>query len=257
LNLEFNIQNSTSRSQRLGRWLDWLYPPRCRFCREATQRAEDCFCAACLEEIRVIDCPVCTICGRPFLDTSGDDHLCGGCIARPPHFARARSWACYSTDDGDEHPLRSVLQRYKYGRKVSLGKPLGRLMAENCRGMFPVGAFDVIVPVPLHRKRLRWRGFNQSVVLAHEVGKEWSVPVDAFALTRARETPPQTQLHENERRKNMRRAFAVSPRRSVADKAILLIDDVYTSGATVDECSRALLRGGAREVSVFTLARTV
>jgi ComF family protein len=257
LNLKFNVQNSTSDSHRLGRWLDWLYPPRCRFCREATPRAEDCFCSACLAEIRVIDCPVCTVCGRPFLDTSGDDHLCGGCIAGPPHFVRARSWACYSTDDGDEHPLRSVLQRYKYGRKVSLGKPLGRLMAENCRGMFPAGSFDTIVPVPLHRKRLRWRGFNQSVVLAHEIGGEWGIPVDAFALARSRETPPQTQLHEDERRKNMRRAFAVNPRRSVEDKSILLIDDVYTSGATVDECSRALLRGGAREVSVLTLARTV
>jgi ComF family protein len=257
MNPKADIQNSTSDSPRFGRWLDWLYPPRCRFCREPTRRAEECFCPACLEEIRVIDCPVCTICGRPFLDTSGDDHLCGGCIARPPHFVRARSWACYSTDDGDEHPLRSVLQRYKYGRKVSLGKPLGRIMAENCRGMFTDGSFDIIVPVPLHRKRLRWRGFNQSIVLAHEIGGVWRIPVEAFALSRARETPPQTQLHEDERRKNMRRAFAMNPRRSVDDKSVLLIDDVYTSGATVDECSRALLRGGAREVSVLTLARTV
>jgi ComF family protein len=257
MNPKADIQNSTLDSPRFGRWLDWLYPPRCRFCREPTRRAEECFCPACLEEIRVIDCPVCTICGRPFLDTSGDDHLCGGCIARPPHFVRARSWACYSTDDGDEHPLRSVLQRYKYGRKVSLGKPLGRIMAENCRGMFTDGSFDIIVPVPLHRKRLRWRGFNQSIVLAHEIGGVWRIPVEAFALSRARETPPQTQLHEDERRKNMRRAFAMNPRRSVDDKSVLLIDDVYTSGATVDECSRALLRGGAREVSVLTLARTV
>jgi ComF family protein len=205
----------------------------------------------------VIDSPVCTVCGRPFLDTTGDDHLCGGCMVRPPHFARARSWACYSTDDGEDHPLRSVIQRFKYGRKVSLGKPLARLMAENCADLVAPASIDVIIPVPLHRKRLRWRGFNQSVVLAQEIGRQWRLPVDAFALLRSRETPPQTQLHEDERRRNMRRAFSTDPRRPVEDKSILLIDDVYTSGATVDECSRALLRGGAREVSVLTLARTV
>ena len=130
-------------------------------------------------------------------------------------------------------------------------------MAEQCAGLFASISFDVIIPVPLHRKRLRWRGFNQSVVLAHEIGRLWRIPVDAFALARSRETPPQTQLHEDERRRNMRRAFSVNPRCSLKDKSILLIDDVYTSGATVDECSRALLRGGAREVAVLTLARTV
>lgn len=130
-------------------------------------------------------------------------------------------------------------------------------MAENCTDLFAAASIDVIIPVPLHKKRLRWRGFNQSVVLAHEVARLWRIPVDAFALMRSRETPPQTQLHEDERRRNMRRAFSTNPRRSVEDKSILLIDDVYTSGATVDECSRALLRGGAREVSVLTLARTV
>jgi ComF family protein len=257
LSPNLDVQNSQSAGARFGHWLDWLYPPRCRFCREPTLRSHDCFCPGCIDRIRVIDGPLCTICGRPFLDTGGDDHLCGGCIVRPPHFVRARSWACYSTDESDDNPLRSVLQRFKYGRKVSVGKPLGRLMAEQCAGLFVSPSFDVIVPVPLHRKRVRWRGFNQSLVLANEIGRLWRIPVDPFALARLRETPPQTLLHEDERRRNMRRAFSVNPRRSVKDKSILLIDDVYTSGATVDECSRALLRGEAREVSVLTLARTV
>lgn len=261
MNFDVDSKCDTRRSQRisarLGRLLDCLYPPRCRFCRAATFSAHDCFCDDCRARVRVIDCPVCTVCGRPFLDTSGDDHLCGPCIQHPPHFARARAWACYPTDEREEHPLRSVVQRFKYGRKVSLGKPLGRLMAEGCRGLFGAHAIDVIVPVPLHRKRLRWRGFNQSVVLAREVGRAWSLPVDAFTLVRSRETPPQTQLHEDERRRNMRRAFAIAPKRSVENKSVLLIDDVYTSGATVNECSGALVGGGAREVCVLTLARTV
>ena len=130
-------------------------------------------------------------------------------------------------------------------------------MASDCREWFRESALDLIVPVPLHSNRLRWRGFNQSVVLGRENGKLWNLPVDPFTPLRSRETPPQTQLSEEERRKNMRRAFSLNPAKSVEGKAVLLIDDVYTSGATVNECSRALKRGGAKEVSVLTLARTV
>jgi len=261
LNFEFNstlkIHNSKFGNVRFSRWLDWLYPPRCRFCRAAVFGDGEYFCGSCRRQIRPIIHPFCTVCGRPFLDTSGDDHLCGNCLARRPHFDRARSWACYPTEQGEEHPLREVVQRFKYGRKVSLGKPLGRLMALGCREFFVDIRLEVIVPVPLHPKRLRWRGFNQAVVLAREIGKEWKLPVDPFAVERSRETPPQTQLNEEERKKNMRRAFAVSAACSAEGKAVLLVDDVYTSGATVNECSRALKRGGAKEVSVLTLARTV
>jgi ComF family protein len=254
LNSKFKIHNSKFQS---SHWLDWLYPPRCRFCRESVFDAGDCFCRACRERIRRVVHPLCTCCGRPFLDTSGDDHLCGNCIARRPYFLRARAWACYPTEDGEAHPLREAVQRFKYGRKVSLGKPLGRLMAAECRDFFDERKLDLILPVPLHPKRLRWRGFNQSVVLARAIGKTWRLPVDPFVLARSRETPPQTQLNEEERRKNMRRAFAVNAEKSIEGKTVLLIDDVYTSGATVNECSRALMRGGAKEVSVLTLARTI
>ena len=238
--------------------MDWLYPPRCRFCRDSILGHDDyCFCQRCRERIRPVTHPLCTVCGRPFLDVGGDDHLCGNCIGRKPHFVRARAWACYPTEESDDHPLREVVQRFKYGRKVSLGKPLGRLVAMGCREMFLDCLPDVIVPVPLHPKRLRWRGFNQSVVLGREVGRLWNLPVDPSVLLRSRETPPQTQLSEEERRKNVRRAFSLNPAKSVKGKTLLLIDDVYTSGATVNECSRALMRGGAREVYVLTLARTV
>ncbi len=199
LNSKLKIQNLKFDNLRLGRLLDWLYPPRCRFCGDSNPGSDDCFCAACRARIRVIDGPLCTACGRPFLDTSGDDHLCGNCIARRPHFLRARSWACYPTEEGEDHPLRVVVQRFKYGRKVALGKPLGRMMALGCRGLFDRSELDVIVPVPLYRRRLRWRGFNQSVILAREVGRAWGLPVDPFVLLRSRETPPQTQLHEDER----------------------------------------------------------
>jgi len=130
-------------------------------------------------------------------------------------------------------------------------------MATGCREFFRECPLDRIIPVPLHPKRLRWRGFNQALILAREVGRLWRLPVDPFILRRSRETPPQTELSEEERTKNVRGAFAVDPRKSVEGESLLLVDDVYTSGATVNECSRALQRAGAKEVHVLTLARTV
>jgi ComF family protein len=153
--------------------------------------------------------------------------------------------------------VRQVVHKFKYGRKVSLGKPLGRLMALGCREFLDGCRFDLIVPVPLHPKRLRWRAFNQSLLLAREIGRAYRVPADPFVLRRDRPTPPQTQLPEDERRRNVRGVFSLNPDRPVEGKSILLVDDVYTSGATVNECSRVLKRGGAREVFVVTLARAV
>ena len=114
-----------------------------------------------------------------------------------------------------------------------------------------------MVPVPLHPRRLRWRGFNQSVLLGREVGKAWGVPLDPFVLIRKTETAPQTTLSLKERTPNVRGAFAVAPRRTVEGMRLLVVDDVYTSGATVNECARVLVRSGAREVQVLTLGRTV
>jgi len=153
--------------------------------------------------------------------------------------------------------LRQAIQKFKYGRKVSLGKPLGRVLAQGCRHLLEQWKVDVIVPVPLHPKRLRWRGFNQSVLLARQVSAVFHVPVDPFLLKRNIETPPQTQLSEEERRRNVRGAFVVNAEKSVEDRSVLLLDDVYTSGATVNECSRCLKRAGAKEVYVLTLARAV
>jgi len=238
--------------------LDWLYPPRCRACGgRILGRDADCFCAACWTHVQIVSHPMCTVCGRPFPNTSGGDHTCGHCLSRPPQFRCARSWACYPRENVIADPLRHVVQKFKYGRKVSLGKPLGRLMARGCPDFLDGCDIDIIVPVPLHSKRLRWRGFNQSLVLARQIARAYGRPLDPFVLTRNRETPPQTQLNEEERRKNVRGAFTVNRRRPVDKKSILLVDDVYTSGATVNECSRTLMRAGADRVYVFTLARAV
>jgi ComF family protein len=130
-------------------------------------------------------------------------------------------------------------------------------MAQGCEEFLRQCHVDLIVPVPLHPKRLRWRGFNQSLLLARQVSCLYEVPTDPFVLNRARETAPQTELAEDERRRNVRGAFATSAEKSLKGKSVLLVDDVYTSGATVNECSRVLIRGGARDVTVLTLARTI
>jgi ComF family protein len=240
-------------------WLiDWLYPPRCRACGGRIHGRDGAyFCADCWKSIQLVSHPLCNLCGRPYPDASGDDHTCGVCIERPPRFAAARAWACYPREEQEAHPLRQVVQKYKYGRKVSLGKPLGRLMARGCAEFLSGFRADLIVPVPLHVKRLRWRGFNQSYLLARQVSRVSGVPVDPFLLQRQRETAAQTQLPEDERRRNVRGVFALHPEKSVKGQTILLVDDVYTSGATVNECSRTLKSGGAKEVYVLTLARAV
>jgi ComF family protein len=213
-------------SGRLSFLLDWLYPPRCRFCRASILKDEDTFCPPCLEKIRLVTHPLCGSCGRPFLDTAGADHLCGACLTRVPYFHMARAWACYPSEEREGHPLREVVQRFKYGRKISLGKPLGRLLARASREFLAEHPANVVVPVPLHPKRLRWRGFNQALILGREVARQWKVPMDPFILERHRETPPQTQLDEEERRKNMRGAFSANSAKSVEGNTILLVDDV-------------------------------
>jgi len=238
--------------------VDWLYPPRCRACsRRIKGRDAEYFCFDCWVHIRLISHPLCNWCGRPFPDAAGDDHTCGVCLSRPPRFTAARAWACYPREEITDDPVRQVVHKFKYGRKVSLGKPLGRLMALGCREFLDGCRFDLIVPVPLHPKRLRWRAFNQSLLLAREIGRAYRVPADPFVLRRDRPTPPQTQLPEDERRRNVRGVFSLNPDRPVEGKSILLVDDVYTSGATVNECSRVLKRARASEVFVVTLARAV
>lgn len=243
-------------SERIDWLFDWLYPPRCRACRGRIFGADaECFCALCRAHVQLVGHPLCQVCGRPYPDASGDDHTCGVCLERPPQFVAARAWACYPRED--DHPLRLAVQKFKYSRKVALGKPLGRLLARGCGEFLSAVNADVIVPVPLYPKRLRWRGFNQSLLLGREVSRAYAIPMDPFLLVRRRETAAQTQLAEDERRRNVRGAFALNAERSVRGKCVLLIDDVYTSGSTVNECSRTLKQGGAKEVYVLTLARAV
>ena len=177
------------------------------------------------------------------------------CLQHPPHFHCARACTIYDAAERSGHPLKAVLQQYKYNRDVWLAGPLGALLLE--RAPLGIDGYDVMMPVPLHLQRLRWRGFNQAQLLARPLARAAGVPLDPYSLQRVRPTRPQVELDEKERRRNVAGAFRVSRPKAVAGHRILLVDDVYTTGATVDECSRVLLRAGARSVDVLALARAV
>jgi ComF family protein len=231
--------------------VDFFFPARCLLCRKAvTALDEISFCSPCRDEFSYISGPLCPQCGIPFVSPAGEDHLCSRCISRAPLFDRARAVGEY------EGSLRTAIHRFKYDSRSLLAEPLGRLLADQGRKLFISNAYDVILPVPLHPRRLRQRGFNQSLVLARQVGQQWGIAVEAEGLKRIRWTDSQTMLPVKERLHNVRGAFAYSGR-GVGNKAVLLIDDVYTSGSTVDECARVMKRNGAKRVDVLTVARTI
>ncbi|MGH9784118.1 MAG: ComF family protein [Terriglobia bacterium] len=185
--------------------------------------------------------PHCGVCRRGAVQREGDRR---GDFA----FAQARSFASY------EGTLRSLIQRLKYDGCRPLAKPLGRFLAEAVRRL-ERQSFDVLVPVPLHSRRERQRGFNQAFLLAAQVSKLWKISLAASDCVRVRDTPPQTGLRAAERRKNVAGAFDVPRPARVRDRRVLLVDDVLTTGATAHACAQALRDAGAAGVWVATLAR--
>lgn len=183
------------------------------------------------------------------------DYDCARCTRRRPAFRQTRALAVYRRATDTNEPLPAVIQRFKYGRDVTLAAGLGRMIAA-VDGLGS-GDYDVVVPVPLHRERLRWRGFNQSLLLARHIAARLDTPVTAHALRRTRPTDPQVDLDEPARRVNVAGAFTVVDNHRFREARVLLVDDVMTSGATVDECARAMVRSGAAHVDVHVLARAV
>jgi ComF family protein len=181
----------------------------------------------------------------------GADHLCGDCLVSRPPYALARAVARY------ESVLHDVIHVFKYKGKVTIGEILGKIMADHVYPGFAMADYALIVPVPLHPKRLRERGFNQAVILAREISKKVSIPLDYLTLRRHVFTEPQVSLGKEQRTANVRGAFAVKNTRKIEGRRIILVDDVYTTGSTIKECAAELLRCGAAEVAALTLARAV
>jgi ComF family protein len=150
-----------------------------------------------------------------------------------------------------------AIHLFKYGRKTSLIQPLSGLAKETFFQFWDTDSIDLLVSVPLHMKRFRERGFNQAHLLVRRWAKQQRIPLDGRTLSRSRGTEPQTNLSGAERRRNIKGAFSIQHPESIKGQKILLVDDVYTTGATVNECARVLMKADAKFVDVLTLARAV
>ena len=229
---------------------DILFPPECPACGTVLiADGEQLFCPECLSTINFTTSPLCTSCGLPFTVTEGANHLCEDCILAPPPFSMARALGKY------EGSLLDVIHLFKYHGNVSAGEALGRMMAKARYDSLAIGNYSLIIPVPLHLKKLRDRGFNQSLILASQISKMFSIPLDFTTLRRVIHTESQVGLSRQKRAANVRGAFEITDQSRIKNKKVLLIDDVYTTGSTAKECSKILAQNGAEEVAVLTLAR--
>ena len=226
--------------------LEFFLPRLCLFCGAAVgEEAAVAVCPECAARIEWMASPLCTCCGRVFASRDGADRACGDCQKEAPPFALARAAAIY---DG---PVATAITHFKFGRQMAY-LPVMQSWLRRPICMELVADADLLTPVPLHPRRLKQRGFNQAWLLAQAFP---AAPLARDALVRLRHTVPQVGLNPKERRDNVKGAFGVPAPDRVKGKHVLLIDDLFTTGATVRECARVLRRAGARRVEVLTVAR--
>jgi ComF family protein len=229
---------------------DFLYPPSCAACSVQTGTHRS-LCPKCWSGIRFIERPYCEVMGSPFSHDLGAGILSAEAIAEPPPFDRLRSAALH---DG---AARDLVHSLKYRDRLDLAPMMAAWMLRASDGA--VDACDMFIPVPLHRSRLLSRKFNQAAELARHLGKLSGKPLMPATLVRVKRTAQQVGLSANARRENVRGAFAIARHRDndVFGRRIVLIDDVYTTGATVAAAARVLKKAGAADVTVLTFARAL
>ena len=194
--------------------------------------------------------PCCPRCGLPYTGAAGSDHLCDECVCAPPPFEAARAAFLYG---GAVHDM---VTSFKYAKRIHAGETLTRMALETGAPALAAVGCDLAVPVPLHFTRLFSRGFNQSAVIARMVAHACNLRYGPSVLRRGTKTPAQAGLKRRDREVNLKGAFTAARPRDLRGRTVLLVDDVFTTGATAAECARTLLAADAAAVSVFTLART-
>lgn len=226
------------------------FPPACAGCGELVGETGS-LCAGCWSRLRFLERPWCAVLGTPFAYEVGDDAVSPEAIANPPAFRRARAAVAYSG------VARQMVQGLKYRDRLDAAPWMAGWMAR--AGAELIADADMVVAVPLHRARFLWRRYNQSAELARALSGRTGLSFETAAVVRSRATRQQVGLGLKERQGNVRGAFKVpeAGRRRIEGRSILLVDDVYTTGATVSAASRALMRAGAGAVDVLTFARVV
>lgn len=224
--------------------LDLFLPPRCVACGKIVTE-HNTLCTTCWGKAPFITAPLCHCCGRPFTVDAPTRAICLDCAQRRPPFHHARTVFAY-----DDFARKMVLS-FKHGDRCDLAPILARWMIRAAPEL--IANSDLVVPVPLHWRRLVRRRYNQAALLAHEISKQTQLPVQARALKRIRPTRPQGHLSRLARHQNLKGAFSCPVK--LTGKTVLLVDDVLTTGTTVLNCTHELHRAGAKAVNILTIAR--
>lgn len=227
--------------------INFLYPSQCRVCEnQIGLESVPYMCDTCWHDIDFIEPPWCEMCGIP-----NTEDKCDSCAANPPPYGKLRTIAFY------EAALQQAIHLFKFEKRTTLAKPLTQLLMQYIPDDFSIAEYDFILPIPIHKKRLRERGFNQATLLANGIAKITGVPVVTDVLTRYRNTSPQSSLDRETRQTNIIGAFELHKKEVVQDKRILVLDDVFTTGATVREAVKVLWNADPIEIDVLTLARAL
>lgn len=234
--------------QLVSDFLSLVFPKNCGSCHKRLEFLNDfAFCKDCKSGISYIAPPICKICGMELYAIKDHNPICSECLRKPPPYTLARSIVRYTEE------VQNCIHRLKYLRDQSVTDGMVELIEQ-----FSLSEFEkceVIIPVPLHKKRLTWRGFNQAYLLACYTFPTRKNDIKVDWLVRKKQTVAQTSLSGVARRNNLRNSFAVTPHASFKKRTICLVDDVFTTGTTVSECSKTMLGAGAKSVAVLTLAR--
>lgn len=228
--------------------LDLIYPPRCEVCNVLGPEA---FCATCRTDMVLVEQPYCRVCGLILQPSAARIDTCVECRStRRRHFDAARAVGLHAGG------LRQAVLNFKFHNRRRLQQPLGELLATriHAEAELPLATVDYLVPIPLHPARRQWRGFDQALYLSRELHERTGLPLLEGALVRTRHTTPQVQLTPDQREENVRGAFAPTSD-ALQGRNILLLDDVFTTGATANQAARAAKQGGAAHVYVLTLTR--
>ncbi|MFH1645458.1 MAG: ComF family protein [Candidatus Omnitrophota bacterium] len=230
--------------------INLIYPIKCQICGNTLEYYNlDHVCYECFNKIKIASGPFCLKCGIPI--SSEKNMFCGECLTKKYNFQRA--WQCCAL----EGAVQELIYKFKYQKKLFLKSVHSKIMYDFIKKHIDIRYIDALVPVPMKRSQIRKRGYNQAMELSKSLAKITKLPSYNNCIIKVKNTKQQMKLKKNERINNIKAAFAIKNREPLKNKNILLIDDVFTTGATTNECAKTLLSGGAKKVWVLALARKI